>query len=171
MYAKHQEGNHYSASEQQLFALPKDGESQGAQLSRIIKWESAHVAIWGVNPWENCFLSPGDISNRKINHKTDKNILCLAQEWNTIHCLHSLWSHKSDSRFTSLDIHTWKRSEQPVLIETKILKTRGPILAKCHLDSEFWGDLGSVCSWTEQGLLSQVSESVSRAVSTSDGSL
>lgn len=30
IYAKHREGNHYSASEQQLFALPKDGEFQGA---------------------------------------------------------------------------------------------------------------------------------------------
>lgn len=30
IYAKHWEGNHYSASEQQLFALPEDGEFQRA---------------------------------------------------------------------------------------------------------------------------------------------
>lgn len=56
--------------------------------------------------------------------------------------------------------------EQLCLIETKQnkkKKTRGTVLA--ILGSEFWGDLESICSWTEQGTLSRVSQLVSGVVS------
>lgn len=42
---------------------------------------------------------------------------------------------------------------------------RSTLLTKCHLDSEFWGHLGWVGSRTKQGLLSQASQSMTRAIS------